>query len=151
LFNPNLVLLGFFLNDTPVPVLFDCLQQDRDMLKPITQYLPFMEQSKLINFFNYRINRLQETFQIKKTYPECLNQRYGSRCWKMGKVFLETMVKGIRVKGSHLMTAIISSFYKLGEDYPFKNFYAKVNAWFKKNGTPSIDLWKEGLHKTDAS
>ena len=23
--------------------------------------------------------------------------------------------------------------------------------WFKKNGTPSIDLWKEGLHKTDAS
>jgi hypothetical protein len=151
LFNPDLVLLGFYLNDIPAPTLLDCPLRDRDILKPITQYLPFIEQSELKNFFNFRINRLQETFKIKKTYSECLSQIYDSRGWEMEKVYLDTMVKGIRAKGSHLMTAIIPTFHKLGENYPFQKIHSKVNAWFKKNGTPTVDLWKEGFYGMEAS
>jgi len=151
LFNPDLVLLGFYLNDTPIPTNFDCSDADKDILKPITQYLPFSKQSQLINFLNFRLNRLKEKFKIKKTYSDCLNKRYESRGWEMEKVFLDTMVKGIRAKGSHLMTAIIPTFYKLGENYPFQNIHSKIGAWFKKNETPTIDLWKESFYGMEAS
>ncbi len=151
LFNPDLVLLGFYLNDAPSPAHFHCPHHDKDFLWLARQYVPFGEQSKLFSFINFRINRLQETLKFKPTFPECLNLKYESRGWDMEKVFLDTMVKGVRLKGSHFMTTIIPVFFRLGEDYPFKNIHSKITDWFQKNKTPVLDLWKEGFYNRNAS
>jgi hypothetical protein len=151
LFNPDLTLLGFYLNDTPPPVHLKCDAHDRDFLNLLHKYFPFSNQSSLFNFVNFRINRLQETLKLKPTYPECLNLIYESRGWEMERVFLDTMAKGIRLKGSHFMAAVIPVFFQLGESYPFQNIHSKVSGWFQENGTTVIDLWKKGFYGMDAS
>jgi hypothetical protein len=150
-FNPDLVLLGFYLNDVPSPVHFKCLHHDKDFLLLLRKYFPFGEQSQLFNFLNFRLNRLQETLKLKPTFPECLNLKYESRGWEIGKVFLDTMKKGVRLKGSHFMTTIIPVFFQLGENYPFQKIHSKISAWFQKNGTQTLDLWKEGFYGMDSS
>jgi hypothetical protein len=151
LFNPDLVLLGFYPNDAPAPAHLNCDSHDKDFLNLPRKFFPFSAQSRLFNFLNFRINRLQETLKLKPTYSECLNLRYESRGWEMERVFLDTMAKGIRLKGSHFMAAVIPVFFQLGENYPFKNIHSKLNNWFQKNGTSVLDLWKEGFYGMDAS
>jgi hypothetical protein len=151
LFNPDLVLLGFYLNDIPSPVHLSCDLRDKNFLGLLHKYFPFSNQSKLFNFLNFRINRLQETLKLKPTFSECLNLIYESRGWEMEKVFLDTMKKGINLKSSHFMAAIIPVFFQLGENYPFQNIHSKVSEWFKKSGTSVIDLWKDGFYGMDAN
>jgi hypothetical protein len=151
LFNPDLVLLGFYLNDIPSPVHLNCDLRDKNFLNLLHKYLPFINQSKLFNFLNFRINRFQETLKLKPTFSECLNLIYESRGWEMEKVFLDTMKKGINLKSSHFMAVIIPAFIQLGENYPFQNIHSKVSEWFQKNGTSVLDLWKDGFYGMDTS
>lgn len=151
LFNPDLVLLGFYPNDAPPPVHLNCDSHDKNFLSLLHKYFTFSKQSRFFDFLNFRINRLQEKLKLKPTYSECLNLIYESRGWEMEKVFLDTMSKGIRLKGSHFMAAIIPVFFQLGENYPFKNIHSKVNGWFQKNDTSVLDLWEKGFYGMDAS
>jgi lysophospholipase L1-like esterase len=150
-FNPDLVLLGFYPNDTPPPVHLNCNPDDKDFLSLVHKYFPFTNESRLFNFLNFRINRLHEKLKLKPTYSECLNLIYKSRGWEMERVYLDTMAKGIRLKGSHFMAAVIPVFFQLGENYPFQKIHKKVIDWFKKNGTPALDLWEQGFYGMDAS
>jgi len=150
-FNPDLVLLGFYPNDTPSPVHLTCNPSDIDFLKPLHKYFPSIDQSKLFNFLNFRINRLHEKLELKPTFSKCLNQIYESRGWEMEKVFLDTMNKGIHLKGSHFMAAIIPVFFQMGENYPFKSIHSKISSWFQNNGLPILDLWKDGFYEMDSS
>jgi len=151
LFNPDLVLLGYYLNDIPTLADFHCSIHDKDFLSSIRQYIPQGNQSKLFKSINFRLNRLSERFNLKPTYFKCLNSTYQSRSWESEKVYLDTMVKGIRLKGVHFMTAIIPVFIQLAEDYPFKNIHSKITGWFQDNGSPVLDLWKDAFFGMNAS
>lgn len=150
-FDPDLVLLGFYLNDIPEPANFSCSKHDKDFLNPILQYIPLGNKSKLFEFINFKLNRLSEIFDWKPTYVECLNSIYKSRSWELEKVYLDTIIKGTRLKNAHFMASIIPIFSQLGEDYPAKNIHSKVANYFRKNNEEVIDLWKETFFGMNAS
>ena len=73
-FNPDLVVLAYSPNDIPTNTYFSCDSTDYKIVPDVN----LLHNSKLVNFLNFRVNRLLEKLWNKPSYPDCLAQTYDS-------------------------------------------------------------------------
>jgi lysophospholipase L1-like esterase len=148
-YNPDLILLGFYENDVPIPHDFKC---DSGFISffPSSKIIKWVRNnSKVYQFVEFRLNKLLEKLEFKSTYVECINQRFDSRGWDMEKIYLDTILMSSQIKNTHFMMTTIPLIYKLGEEYPIKSSHAKVKKYCNKNEITCVDLYDEGFKGLD--
>jgi hypothetical protein len=149
--NPDLILIGFNLNDIPAPHHFDCSHEDFALL-PQSKFINWLRNSSLVyQLFEFRINRVIEILEKKPEYTECINRRYESRGWSMETVYLDTIVMSSQIKNVHLMMTTLPLLYKLGDDYPLKKPHAKIKSYCQKREIECLDLYDEGFKGLSAA
>ncbi len=150
-YNPDLILIGFNLNDPPAPHFFKCNHQDFQLF-PYSKSVTWLRNiSKVFQLLEFRLNRLIENFEQKPNYTECINQRYESRGWDMELVYLDTITMAAQIKNIHLMITTLPMLYKLDDDYPLKKPHLKIKTYCKERGLECLDLYDKGFKGLSAA
>ena len=146
-FNPDLVILAYYHNDIPFPISFNCDSSDRKVIPNINIF----QSSKLVNFINFRINRLLEMVEEKPSYTDCLNQVYNSIGWEMNKFYLNLIGMSLSIKKIHFMITVIPLIHQLDENYPLSGPHKKLNEFAIKRNINFLDFYEEGFKNLNAN
>jgi hypothetical protein len=146
-FNPDLVILAYYHNDIPFPISVNCDSSDRKVIPNINIF----QNSKLVSFIDFRINRLLEKVGEKPSYPDCLNEVYDSVGWKMNKFYLDIMGLSLSIKKIHFMITVIPLIHKLGKNYPLVGPHEKLKEFAKQRNFEFLDFYEEGFKNLDAN
>ena len=145
-FNPDLVVLAYYLNDIPTNTYFSCDSTDYKIVPDIN----LLHNSKLVNFLNFRVNRLLEKLWNKPSYPDCLAQTYDSIGWEMEKFYLDTMARTLAIKKIHFLITVIPLIYKLDNNYPLKKAHQYLKEFSNQRSIEFLDLYERGFKNLDA-
>jgi len=146
-FNPDLVILAYYHNDIPFPISVNCDSSDRKVIPNINIF----QNSKLVSFIDFRINRLLEKVGEKPSYPDCLNEVYDSVGWKMNKFYLDIMGLSLSIKKIHFMITVIPLIHKLDKNYPLAGPHEKLKEFAKQRNFEFLDFYEEGFKNLDAN
>ena len=146
-FNPDLVILAYYHNDIPTPTSVNCDSTDQKII-PSPKLI---QNSKLIGFVNFKMNRLLETIGRKPSYSDCLNQIYDSIGWEMEKFYLDMMGMSLFVKKIHFMIAVIPVIHQLDDRYPLTGPNQKLKEYTSQRKIEFVDLYETGFKGLDAS
>ena len=144
-YSPDMILLGYYMNDVPVPMFFDCKDEDIDFLPDIKVSGWLTRNSKAYDLIKFYGNRLLEELGQKDSYETCLNQRYESRGWDMEEIYLDTILMSAQIKNIHFMLSTIPVIHNLGDNYPLKKPHLKIKTYCTKKGIECLDLYDEGF------
>ena len=145
-FNPDLVVLAYYHNDIPTNTYFSCDSTDYKIVPDIN----LLHNSKLVNFLNFRVNRLLEKLWNKPSYPDCLAQTYDSIGWEMEKFYLDTMARTLAIKKIHFLITVIPLIYKLDNNYPLKKAHQYLKEFSNQRSIEFLDLYERGFKNLDA-
>ena len=145
-FNPDLVVLAYYHNDIPTNTYFSCDSTDYKIAPDIN----LLHNSKLVNFLNFRVNRLLEKLWNKPSYPDCLAQTYDSISWEMEKFYLDTMARTLAIKKIHFLITVIPLIYKLDNNYPLKKAHQYLKEFSNQRSIEFLDLYERGFKNLDA-
>jgi hypothetical protein len=145
-FNPDLVILAYYHNDIPFPISVNCDSSDRKVISNINIF----QNSKLVSFIDFRINRLLEKVGEKPSYPDCLNRAYDSVGWEMNKFYLDIMGLSLSIKKIHFMITVIPLIHKLDKNYPLAGPHEKLKEFAKQRNFEFLDFYEEGFKNLDA-
>jgi len=146
-FNPDLVILAYYHNDIPFPISFNCDSSDRKVVPNINIF----QNSKLISFIDFRINRLLEKVGEKPSYSDCLNRAYNSVGWEMNKFYLDMMNFSLSIKKIHFMLTVIPLIHQLDDNYPLIQPHKKLKEYAKQRNLEFLDFYDEGFKNLDAN
>ena len=146
-FNPDLVILAYYHNDIPFPTSVNCNSSDWKIIPNINLF----QNSKLVSFINFRINRLLEKIGEKPSYSDCLNQVYDSIGWEMNKFYLDIMGLALSVKKIHFMVTVIPLIHQLDNSYPLLGPHEKLKKFSQQRNFEFLDFYEEGFKNLDAN
>ena len=146
-FNPDLVILAYALNDIPFPASVNCNSSDHK----IAPNLNILNNSKLVSFIGFRINRFLEKIGEKPSYSDCLNQVYDSVGWEMGKFYLDIIGLALLMKKIHFMVSVIPIIHQLDDDYPLISAHKKLKEFSRQRKIEFLDFYEKGFKNIDAS
>ena len=149
-YNPNMILIGFYMNDMPrLKTMTHCQQFDIKLFKKSYTIKWFRENSKVYHFIEFRVNRLLEKLGYKPTYADCRNQTFNSRGWDISKISLDTIQMSAQIKNIHFMLTTIPLLFKLGNNYPLKNDHLKIKTCCEKRKLECLDLFNKSFKRLD--
>ena len=146
-FNPDLVILAYYHNDIPFPTSVNCNSSDRKIIPNINVF----QNSKLVSFIDFRVNRLLEKVGEKPSYSDCLNQVYDSVGWKMNKFYLDMMGLSLSIKKIHFMLTVIPLIHQLDDNYPLIEPHKKLKEYAKQRNLEFLDFYDEGVKNLDSN
>ena len=151
MFEPDIVLLNFYLNDAYDESQFGALISGVGVSTSFERY-------KLISnsrFIQWAI-KMWKRWRISQCVTEIYNSQFSDQPqlsghdWNDAKQAITQAVELTSIRNIRLVLVIFPELYELTEDYPFKHIHERVYQFAKSLGIPTLDLLEIFLsHEAD--
>jgi len=132
--DPDVVVLCFFLNDTG-----GGRENDAFNPRPDEADMPFWRRhSRLADYIATGIERRRGTQKLIRYYHGAFDDR--SAGWVRARRAIHEAKRLTDRRGVPLVLMIFPELWELSEDHPFADIYAKVAAFARGEGIPTLDL-----------
>jgi len=132
-FTPDVVILGFFLNDAGD--FAETIRQNQAMTKDLELSM-FARASRIWEI----LERRRRTREQQEEYFDAIRRAFASPGWAECKEVLAGMTKVSREDRFRLVVVIFPVLWELNEQYPFRDLHAEVAAACRQAGCECIDL-----------
>ncbi|MEC7641179.1 MAG: SGNH/GDSL hydrolase family protein, partial [Nitrospinota bacterium] len=153
-FQPDIILIQvFFHNDVLTPRNHHCdygqfIHWGSDFFEDLKTVNRFLNKSRLYQFFKFRLDQLLIKLGRKKSYADCLKERFDSRGWDMSMVYLNQIIKASKLKNVKIMLSILPVLYNL-DDYEIYWAHEKLKNHCHAQQITCLDLFDHGLKGID--
>ncbi|MBU1694968.1 MAG: SGNH/GDSL hydrolase family protein [Verrucomicrobia bacterium] len=129
-YKPDLVLLGYFLNDAE-PILASNVDQSS-----------WLNRSQLIVFFLTRWGKLRLSFNRELHFENYYQALYQGPDWEACQQAFRELADLTRADGTQLALVVLPDLHILDEErYPFKDIHGHVQNLARANDVPFLDLF----------
>ena len=143
MFEPDIVLLNFYLNDAYDESQFGTFISGVGVNTSLEVY-KLISNSRFIQWAIRMWKRWRISQSVTKIYNSQFsdNPQLSGHDWNASKQAITQAVELTSTHNIRLVLVIFPELYELTEDYPFKHIHERVSQFAKSLGIPTIDLLK---------